>query len=273
MHPHLIPRRVIFAFLLAAGIAGCGMNAPDAPSPSASAPVELKIAAAADLLAALKDVAAAFHKSQSDVTLTITHGASGQLFMQLENGAPFDVFLSADMQYPRKLIEQDLAIADSEFLYAHGHLVVWTPRDSVLDIEGKGIDVLLDPAVKKIAIANPEFAPYGRVAQAALKKLDLYDQVQDRLVLGENISQTAQFVESGAADVGIIALSLALAPAMKDKGRFTSVPTDAYPTLEQGGVIMRHCEHPDLAVHFRDFLLGSEGRTILRSYGFELPKE
>src|SRR5262249_39922487 len=152
--------------------------------------------------------------------------------------APFDLYLSADIDYPRKLMESRLALQESEFVYAVGHLVVWVPNGSKLDLDRLGIRAVADPSVKKLAIANPKHAPYRRAAEAALKKFGIYDDVKDRLVLGENIAQTAQFVESGSADVGIIALSLALAPAMRDKGRYWTVPLDAYPRLEQGGVIL-----------------------------------
>lgn len=269
-----IVSQVLLASLFAAAVVGCGSadQAKPQASPKPQA-VELRIAAAADLEFALKDVVAAFEESHPDIKVSTTTKSSGILFTQLTQNAPFDVFLSADIQYPKKLVEQDLAIADSEFLYAHGHLVVWVLKDSPLELADGSLDVLLDPRVKKIAIANPQFAPYGRAAEAALTKLELYDKVKDQLVLGENISQTAQFVNSGAADVGIIALSLALAPPMKDKGRYISVPTDAYPTLEQGGVILKRSEHPDAARRFCEFLRGSDGVAILGRYGFDLPKE
>src|SRR5262249_48753690 len=145
---------------------------------------------------------------------------------------------SADIDYPRKLINSGLALKESEFLYAVGHLVVWVPNDSNLDLDRLGIQAVVNPSVKKLAIANPKHAPYGRAAEAALKKFGVYDDVKDRLVLSDNIAQAAQFVETGSADVGIIALSLALSAAMREKGRYWRVPLDAYPRLEQGGVIL-----------------------------------
>lgn len=266
--------RCLAACLFVVAVMGCGGQPKEKSLSSSSAQVvELKIAAAADLQFALQEVTAAFHGKQSDVKVTVINGSSGQLFQQLRNGAPFDVFLSADRQYPQKLVEEGLAIADSEVLYAHGHLVVWVRKESPLELVDGKLDVLLDPAVAKVAIANPQFAPYGRAAEAALKKLELYDRVKDRLVLGENISQTAQFVESGAADVGIIALSLALSPEMKQKGRFIALPANSYPTLEQGGVIMQRCQHPDAARQFCDFLRSDEGAAILGRYGFDLPED
>jgi molybdate transport system substrate-binding protein len=154
-----------------------------------------------------------------------------------------------------------------------GHIVVWVPMTSELNLEQLGIQSLLDVRVKKIAIANPKHAPYGRAAEAALKNLGVYEQVSERLVLGENIAQATQFVESGAADVGIIALSLALAPAMKDKGRYWQIPVTAYPPLLQGGVILNRCQNREAAAELKAYLIGEEGRNTLRKYGFGLPDE
>ena len=146
--------------------------------------------------------------------------------------------MSADIDYPKKLVEQGFASEKSLFQYAVGRIVVWTPKDSAIDVQKLGIKALLDPAAKKIAIANPKHAPYGRAAEAALKNLKILDQVKDKLVLGENVAQTAQYVESGAADIGIIALSLAKSSALKDKGKYWEVPLENYPRMDQGGVIL-----------------------------------
>jgi molybdate transport system substrate-binding protein len=248
--------------------AGCG-----GPSSAPVTAPEVRVAAAADLKFALNDAAFAFMAKNSTIKVSATYGSSGMLYAQLAQDAPFDLFLSADIEYPRKLAEQGKAVKDSEFLYAVGHLIVWVPNSSKLDLAMYGIRALADPSVKKVAIANPKTAPYGRAAEAALKKLEVYDAVKDRLVFGENISQTAQFVESGAADVGLIALSLALSPAMKDKGRVWPVPLDAYPRLEQGGVILTGAKDAQAAREFRSFLTGEDGRAILKRYGFTLPGE
>jgi molybdate transport system substrate-binding protein len=234
---------------------------------------EVSVAAAADLKFAFDEVVSEFQKRNPSILVTVTYGASGNFYAQLANQAPFDLFLSADIDYPRKLIDSGLALMDSEFLYAVGHIVVWVPNGSPLDLDKLGMKAVADPAVKKLAIANPKHAPYGRAAEAALKKYGLYDDVKDRLALGENIAQTAQFVESGAADVGIIALSLALAPAMKERGSYWMVPLDAYPRLEQGGVILRWAKDKEAAQAVRAFMSGTEGRTILKRYGFLLPGE
>src|SRR5208282_4042195 len=173
----------------------------------------------------------------------LSFGASGALMQQIQNGAPFDIFFSADMDYPKQLITGGQAEGATLYRYAVGRLVLWVPKDSPLDVEHKGMDVLLDPSVKKIAIANPQHAPYGRAAAAALKHYDLYERVSDRLVLGENISQAAQFVESGNAQAGFVALAHAVAPSMQGKGKYWMVPAEDYPPLEQGVVILSHTTH------------------------------
>jgi molybdate transport system substrate-binding protein len=158
------------------------------------------------------------------------------------------------------------------FRYAIGHVVLWVRNESSLDVSKRGIESLLDPSVRKIAIANPQHAPYGRAAEAALKSLGVYERVKDKLVLGENISQTAQFVQSGAADAGLIALSLALSPKMKDSGRYWEVPADAYPKLEQAGVILSRTKELELARALRDAVTNAHGKDILRRYGFVIPE-
>jgi molybdate transport system substrate-binding protein len=253
---------------LPAGVAGCsGGPGPQKPQR------EVRVAAAADLKFALDEVAGAFERQSPGIKVTPTYGSSGNFFAQLSNEAPFDLFLSADIDYPRKLVEQGKAARGSEFVYAVGHLVVWVPTGSKADVAKLGLRALLDPSVKKVAIANPQHAPYGRAAEAALKKLGVYDHVKDRLVLGDNVAQAAQFVESGAADAGVIALSLARAPTMRDRGRYAEVPLDAYPRLEQGGIILRWAKDREAAQALRDFLTGPEGRAVLDRYGFLLPGE
>jgi molybdate transport system substrate-binding protein len=233
----------------------------------------VRVAAAADLKYALDDAATEFRGRHPDIRLTVSYGSSGNFFAHLQNQAPFDVFLSADIGYPRMLVDQKLANEETEFRYAVGQIVVWVPNGSPLDVDRLGMKAVVDPSVKRLAIANPRHAPYGRAAEAALMEFDLYEEVQDRLVLGENVAQTAQFVESGAADAGIIALSLAMAPTMRDKGRYWIVPLEAYPRLEQGGVTMNWAQDRDAAQSLRSFLTGDEGRAILQRHGFLLPEE
>jgi molybdate transport system substrate-binding protein len=233
----------------------------------------VQVAAAADLKFALDEIVQAFHRLHPDITAQVTYGSSGNFFAQLSNRAPFDIYFSADVDYPRKLIEQGLALKETEFLYAVGRIVVWVPRRSRVDLERLGIRALADPAVRKVAIANPKHAPYGRAAEAAMKTLGVYEAVEGRLVLGENITQTAQFIQTGAADVGILALALALAPALREEGRYWEVPLDAYPRIDQGGVILPWAKDMVAAQALRAFVLGPEGKDILRRYGFFLPGE
>lgn len=264
--------------LTAVVLVGCApQSAPETPQPldgvGSTNETSVVVAAAADLKYALDELVASFEEQHPQIDVQTTYGSSGNFYAQLTNRAPFDIYFSADIEYPRKLSEQGLALGGSEFPYAVGQIVVWVRNESALDVEQLGIQTLLDPSVRKIAIANPRHAPYGRAAEGALKSLGVYEQVQDRLVLGENIAQTAQFVESGAADVGIIALSLALAPAMRDKGRCWQIPLDAYPPLEQGGVILTWVKDREATETLRTFVVGDEGRAILRRYGFLLPGE
>jgi molybdate transport system substrate-binding protein len=233
---------------------------------------EITVAAAADLSVALKEIAANYEK-QTGVQVKLSFAASGALTQQIQNGAPFDVFFSADMDYPRQLVASGDADGATLYRYAVGALVLWTPSDSPLDPEHQGIKILLDPSVKKIAIANSEHAPYGRAAMAALKHFGIYEQVQDRLVIGENVSQAAQFVESGNAQAGFIALAHAVPLAMRREGKFWKVPADAYPALDQGAVVITRSQHKREAVAFVDYIRNKAAADILRRYGFSVPEK
>lgn len=221
----------------------------------------LRVAAASDLKFALDEIIAAFTNRNSTHRIKAAYGASGNLFAQIENGAPFDVFLSADTNYPHRLVER--GHATNFFVYAEGHLAVWAPNSSRIEVEKLGLKALLDPTVRKVAIANPAHAPYGRAAVAALKDAGIYERVAKSFVLGENISQTAQFVQSGGADVGILALSVVRSPAMRGKGRYFEIPS----ALEQGGVLVRRSKNPAAANVFAVFLTNSEARAIFARYG------
>jgi len=230
---------------------------------------ELTIAAASDLNFAIKEVVAKF-EAEKGAKVKLSLGSSGNFFAQIQNGAPFDLYLSADMGYPKKLEEAGLTVPGTLYRYAVGRIVVWVPKTSHLEIE-EGPDILRNSGIKKISIANPKHAPYGRAAVSALNYFKIYDLTKDRLVLAENVSQAAQFVESGAADLGIIALSLALAPTMKTAGRYWEVPSDAHLALEQGAVILKRSTDQELAKQFLEFMKGPEGQEIMRHYGFTLP--
>src|SRR6516162_9487362 len=209
---------------------------------------EIKVAAASDLTFAFKDVVAGFEK-QTGNSVKLTYGSSGNFFSQIQNGAPFDLFFSADVSFPRKLEAAGLTEPGSIYEYAKGEIVIWVPNASKLDLS-KGLAVLLDPSIQKIAIANPLHAPYGAAAVAAMKHAGIYDQIKTKLVQGENISQAAQFVHSGNAEIGIVALSLALAPAMKNDGRYVLVPPQDYPPLIQAAVIVKSSHKKEVANQF-----------------------
>jgi molybdate transport system substrate-binding protein len=231
---------------------------------------EITVAAAADMSAALPQLVKNYTKKTGQ-SVKLSFGSSGNLTNQIRNGAPFDIFFSADEEYPQQLISEGLASKDTLYRYAIGRLVLWVPGDSPLDLPKLGMQALLDPSVKKISIANPATAPYGRAAEAALRHFGIYDQVSSRLVLGENVSQAAQFVESGNAQAGLIALSHALAPAMKDKGRYWAVPLDAYPTLNQAAGVLSRSKQQDAARKFLEFVRSPEATSLLASHGFSLP--
>jgi molybdate transport system substrate-binding protein len=230
---------------------------------------EITVAAAADLQFAMEDVAARFQK-QTGKSVKVVYGSSGNFFQQIQNGAPFDVFFSANLEYAKKLEAAGLTAPGSYYEYAKGKIVMWVPNDSKLELKS-GIRALLDPSVKKIAVANPQHAPYGQAAVAAMQKENVYEKVKDKFVLGENISQTAAFVLSGSADVAIVALSLALSPNMKDKGRYAEIPSDDYPPIEQACVILGSSKNKDTARQFVAFVKTAAVTEVLRSYGFDVP--
>ena len=229
---------------------------------------EMLVAAASDLSFVLPELAARFEK-ETGHTVKLSFGSSGNLFSQIENGAPFDLFFSADLDYPRRLEVAGRVEPGTFYPFAKGRLVLWVSNGSGLDL-GRGLRLLLDPAVHKIAIANPRHAPYGRAAVAALQHGKIYESVEQKLVFGENISQAAQFVESGNADVGILALSLAVAPAMKSKGRYFQIPQNAHPPIEQAAVILKSSHRKQAAQQFLRFLKKPETISLLQQHGFSI---
>jgi molybdate transport system substrate-binding protein len=232
---------------------------------------ELRVAAASDLRYAMQEIATHFEKETGN-KVSISYGSSGNYYNLIQNGGPYDLFFSADIEYPRNLEAAGLIVPGSLYEYATGKLVLWVPQNSPLDL-GKGIDVLLDSRVKKIAIANPSHAPYGRAAVAAMQNARVYDRVQEKLVRGDNISQTAQFVQMGNADIGFIALSLAISPTMKSTGRFVEVPVPTYPPIKQAAAIVKASKQQDLARRFLDYFEKPESAEILRQYGFVIPSK
>jgi molybdate transport system substrate-binding protein len=226
----------------------------------------IRIAAAADLQFAMADLAHTYEK-QTGNTVQVTYGSSGNFFSQLQNGAPFDLFFSADVEYPRQLQSSGLIEPGTLFEYAIGRIVLWVPPTSTLDLSTLRWNALLDPAIRKIAIANPAHAPYGKAAVAAMQRAGVYEKVKTKLVLGENISQAAQFVQSGNAQAGIVALSLAVSPAMKD-GKRWEVPANSYPPIEQAAIMLKSATNKDAARAFLEFVKSDPGRSTLAKYGF-----
>jgi molybdate transport system substrate-binding protein len=265
----------ILVTLLFLGAGATAQNAPASP-PNAQQNGDLKVAAAADLTYVIDKLGSAFEKA-TGTHITVSLGSSGNFFAQIQNGAPFDVFLSADKSYPEKLDQAGKA-EGSPVLYARGRLVIWVPNKSSLQLPSKSnqtldgnLDVLTGPAVHKIAIANPEHAPYGRAAVAALTHFGVYDQLKPKIVLGENISQTAQFGQSGNADVTLISLSLAASGSLQHDGRWLLLPEDSYPPIEQAGVVLKSSPNKPQAKRFLEFLTSPQGQAIMHDFGFGAP--
>lgn len=269
-------RRRLSLGLVALGVAGllAACAAPAAPGGSArddAVPAtEVRVAAASDLKFALDEIVALVEETRPEIAVTTTYGSSGTFLSQIRNGAPFDLYLSADLAYPRELVEQGLASESDLFPYAVGRLVLWAGEAGRLDPDG-GLAALAAPDVRRVAIANPEHAPYGVAAVEALRSAGVLDEVEPKLVLGENVAQAAEFVQSGNADAGIVALSLVRSAPLQDVGSWAEVPLDTYPRLDQGGVVLGSARDPEAARVVRDTMLGPDGTAILARYGFSLP--
>jgi molybdate transport system substrate-binding protein len=257
------PRRTLL--LAAAGAAGVWA----APGRVDDDP-RLTIAAASDLRAALDELLAALRAAQPAARMEAIYGSSGKLATQIRHGAPFDVFLSADVAFARALHEAGLT-AGPPRLYAVGRLVTWSLQPALgrLPLE----ELVRHPGVRRLAIANPEHAPYGQRAVEALHARGVYEPARPKLVLGENVAQAAQFVEAGAAQAGIVAYSLVLAPALAGKGAWTLVPQAWHRSLEQGLVVLRRAAANPLAGDFVQHLESAAGRAVLRRFGFALPAD
>lgn len=230
---------------------------------------KLTIAAASDLGPAFKEITAGFEKD-SGLKVDVILGSSGSFFAQIQNGAPYDLFFSADRRYAQKL--QDAGVAQDLTLYAEGRIVLWVRNDSALNLS-RGLNILADSSVKRIAIANPDHAPYGRAAVSALKHAGLVDGVRAKFVIGENISQATQFAQTGNADAAITALSLALSPVLKAEGRYWEVPQTLYPRMEQAAVLLTSSKQQDPARRFLAYLKTAPAQEIMRRYGFRQPEQ
>jgi molybdate transport system substrate-binding protein len=232
---------------------------------------KILIAAAANLNPAMDDICKGFEKRYPTIDVEVSYGSSGNFFAQIKQGAPFDIFFSADTTYPARLEEEGLAVKGESKIYAFGSIVLWIPKKSALNPR-KGLHLVLDPKVKKLAIANQRLAPYGMAAEEAFRHYGLWDKVQEKLVFGENISQTAQFVQSGAADVGIIALSQAISPKMENDGDYWVIPAESYNKLGQAYAILQKGKDKPGVRKFLQFVQGKKGEKVFFKYGYSLPK-
>ena len=255
-------RRVV-AFLLLAVLAfsfACrGTRAPDVASPS-----ELTVAAASDLTPAFEELGRAFEASQK-IKVVFVFGSTGLLTKQIENGAPFDLFAAANVAYIDQLEQKGLIVLGTKRIYARGRITLWTRADSSLKIEK--IEDLAGADVHRIAIANPDHAPYGLAAREALQTVSLWDTVQPKLVYGDNIRQTLQFAETGNVEVAVVALSL----SVQSKGRWVLIPEELHKPLDQGLGIIRGTNNEQAARAFSEFVDGPQGREIMKKYGFSFP--
>ena len=249
----------------------CAVLAGGIPAlPQAQAPKPLTVAAASDLQTVLPGIVRDFERSAS-ARVSVSYGSSGSFFAQIQNGAPFDVFLSADVEYPRQLAAAGLADPATLQVYATGHLVIWARRDTKLDLS-RGLAALADARVRHVAIANPKYAPYGRAAVAALRGARVYDTLQPKLVMGESLAQAAQLVESGNAEAGLLSRSLVLGPALTAEGTYVDIPTALYPPIEQAGIVVKTSRDPAFARAFVAFLRRDEAGRHLERFGFSIPR-
>ncbi len=228
--------------------------------PKANSPVKVAVAANAQFV--MEEIQRAVEQD-SGVRLELIVSSSGKLTAQIQNGAPFDVFLSADMQYPEALHKAGFSQSPPQ-VYAYGSLVIWTLEARTLD---KNLQFLSQAAISKIAVANPRLAPYGEAAISALKHYRLYNSVKDKLVFGESIAQVNQYVISGAAPIGFTAKSVVLDPAMQGKGRWIEIDREAYQPIAQGAVLLKNAKNPS-AKKFYDFLFSNPAKAIFRKYGY-----
>lgn len=251
--------------LLAVALAATGQTSSPAPVPATVA--SLRVAAASDLRFALDEALEGFRAANPGIKAEAVYGSSGNLFAQIREGAPLDVFLSADAEYARRLAGEGLS--EAPFPYAIGRLALVVRKETGLDPKGFG-DLLKSPTIRRIAIANPAHAPYGRAAEAALRTWKVYDAVKVKLVFGDSVSQAAQFMDTGAAQAGLIALSHARVKA-KDLA-FAELPEGVHPPLDQSGVVLKRTTSIDAARAFQKYLTGPPGRAVLTRHGFGLPK-
>ena len=247
----------------------CGLMLLSFAIPTACAGEKITIAAAADLKFALDEIVVLFKKAHPADQIETVYGSSGKFHTQIQQGAPYDLYFSANITYPRALKAEGLDSSEVQ-TYGVGRIVLWS---SSRDVSKLTLADLADPAIRKIAIANPKHAPYGKRAEEALKAAGVWGKVEPKLVYGENVVQAAQFVQSGNAQVGIIALSLALSPELAKQGSYALISDKLHQPLEQGFIITRRAADNSLAREFAHFMASNDVRVIMSRYGFVLPGE
>lgn len=261
------PYRSLILIVMLFGVSACGA-APAPSAPSSAAGGELVVAAAADLTPAFQEIGKLFEE-QTGVKVVFNFGSTGQLAQQIERGAPFDLFYAANKAFIEELSDKGLVIPDTMEIYAQGRITLWTRHDSSLKPER--VEDLVDPVYRRIAIANPEHAPYGQAAKEALERAGVWDTVQPRLVFGENVAQTLTLADTGNVDVAIVALSLSI----QGNGNWTLIPAELHPDhpLLQMAAVIAGAPREREARQFIAFVNGSEGHAIMKKYGFILPGE
>lgn len=266
----MISRRALIsaAALLCFSAACSKSDVSDNPTPSTAADAgPLRVAAAADLARAFEEVGVAFEKATGKKT-TFSFGSTGLLSKQIQEGAPFDVYAAANVSYVDELIKKGSVVADTKALYARGRIVLWTKKDAERAAP-KGLSDLTETRFTKIAIANPEHAPYGKAAQQALEKAGLWQTVKPKLVYGENVQQTLQFAQTGNADAAIVALSLAVG----SDGDQLTIDEALHEPIDQALAVCEGSKQKEQAKAFATYVNSKEGREILRRFGFLLPGE
>ena len=228
--------------------------------------ITLTVSAAADLTPAFEEIGTIFER-QTGVAVDFNFGSTGQLAQQIEAGAPVDLFAAANVSYIDRLDAKGLILSDTKATYARGRIVIWTPPDSSLAIDD--LADLTDPDIARIAIANPDHAPYGVAAREAMRAAGVWDAVQAQLVLGENVRDTLRYAETGNVDVAVVALSLAI----QGDGRWTLIPEDLHAPIDQALAVIKATKHEPEARAFANFVNGDQGREVMRRYGFVLPGE
>lgn len=230
---------------------------------------KITVAAAADLKFAMDEIVATFQQTHPADQVDVIYGSSGKFHTQIQQGAPYDLYFSADIAFPRALVKAGFGASDVQ-PYAFGRIVLWSTS---LDATKMTLASLADPKIARVAIANPKHAPYGKRAEEALRAAGVWQQVEPKLVYGENIAHTAQFVQTGNAQVGIIALALAVNPELAKRGGYWLIPDDLHEPLEQGYVITKRADGNALAKRFADYMSSQPARAVMTKYGFVLPGE